>query len=165
MSRPTVLSLVNRLKIEQDKAHQLYQDSENLIHRAQAHLDSAHATLIELAELQGIAVPHTDLSGIPDDAPSFTPSNPLDRPPYVPRDGSGPQHIMSLCPIIMVLGRTTREVTCLTGRTVDVMSAPVPVCRIRSDLAQPTGWHGWNLKSLVSAHKSMVSRKGTIAWA
>jgi len=65
--RPTVLSLVNRLKIEQDKAKGLFDDSQRLINQAQDHLNNAHATLVELAELQGIAIP---------------PENPLDRPPY-----------------------------------------------------------------------------------
>lgn len=90
----TVLGLVNRLKIEQDKAHNLFTEGERLIGEAQEHLDNAHTTLVELAELQGIAIPHTNADSLkmpmrsPIDAPPYTPS-------YTPNDGSGPQRVMS----------------------------------------------------------------------
>jgi hypothetical protein len=87
MSQPTVLSLVNKLKIDQDKAKDLIEQGQNLIDRGRQHLDEAHATLVELAVIQGIT------------------TKPLEEKdvisPYPPKMamneayGTGPERIMS----------------------------------------------------------------------
>jgi hypothetical protein len=88
MGQSTVLGLVNRLKIDQDRCMQLIDDGNRLYTEAYAHLSNASETLRELAELQGIAVKQENTSQ--HDHASLT--REVLMPPRVP---TGPERIMS----------------------------------------------------------------------